>query len=193
MLMHQVRGLTILCCHMCASVHILFKKWELRALGSSLAVNRQSWKTVELSFLHHDPTLYSPVPGAVKPPNQRSRLEERRQPPPPVFDGSMDHKPLQLTLTSAALAALFNFIKLIDVWFVFMKGATRPTKSACTALHSIASPTSTISSHMLDRGASFQWKVQSAPCVMCQCSDFLQGRTSVQLTSKCGSGDSQPK
>lgn len=115
------------------SVHILFKKWELRALGSNLAVNKQSWKTVELSFLHHDPSLYSPLPRTDGPaePQQanQSNTVEKREPPPPVFDGSMEHKPLQLTLTSAALTSLFNFVKLIDVWYIFLKGAARPTRS----------------------------------------------------------------
>lgn len=142
-----------------AAVHILFKKWELRALGSSLAVNKQSWKTVELSFLHHDPALYSPMPGtatsAEHQEEQKRRPQERREPPPPVFDGSMDHKPLQLTLTSAALAALFNFVKLIDVWFVFMKGAARPTRLAYNK-HQQPDLSSITSLYM-------QWRRQ-APC-----------------------------
>lgn len=115
------------------AVHILFKKWELRALGSNLAVNKQSWKTVELSFLHHDPSLYVPLPGTDRPADStqghHSTPVERQEPPPPVFDGSMDHRPLQLTLTSAALTSLFNFVKLIDVWYIFLKGASRPTRS----------------------------------------------------------------
>lgn len=119
---------------MAGSVHILFKKWELRALGSNLAVNKQSWKTVELSFLHHDPKLYEPMTETVssterRRDNSRSPLE-KREPPPPAFDGSMNHMPLQLTFTSAALAALSNFVKLIDTWFVFLKGAARPTRWA---------------------------------------------------------------
>ncbi|KAL8269859.1 hypothetical protein Esti_006219 [Eimeria stiedai] len=112
-------------------MQILFKKWELRALGSSLAVNKQSWKSVELSFLHHDPTLYSPQPGPAVSSKQQQEQKDRREAlsvPPPVFDGSMEHKPLQLTFTSAALASLFNFVKLIDTWFVFMKGAGRPIR-----------------------------------------------------------------
>ncbi|KAL8449095.1 hypothetical protein Emag_003766 [Eimeria magna] len=112
-------------------MQILFKKWELRALGSSLAVNKQSWKSVELSFLHHDPTLYSPHPGAAASSKQQQEEKEHREAvsvPPPLFDGSMEHKPLQLTFTSAAVAALFNFVKLIDTWFVFMKGAARPIR-----------------------------------------------------------------
>lgn len=134
-------------CVAVVSVHILFKKWELRALGSSLAVNKQSWKSVELSFLHHDPSLYSPLPDAAVasgPQQERKgqQQEKRREPPPPVFDGSADHRPLQLTLTSAALGALFNFVKLIDVWFVFMKGAARPTRWGHVRLHRVlfASP-----------------------------------------------------
>ncbi|KAL8435323.1 hypothetical protein ACSSS7_002576 [Eimeria intestinalis] len=112
-------------------MQILFKKWELRALGSSLAVNKQSWKSVELSFLHHDPTLYTPHPGVASSSKQQQEQKDPRDTvsvPPPVFDGSMDHKPLQLTFTSAAVAALLNFVKLIDTWFVFMKGAARPVR-----------------------------------------------------------------
>ncbi|OEH74298.1 hypothetical protein cyc_03597 [Cyclospora cayetanensis] len=114
-------------------MHILFKKWELRALGSNLAANRQSWKTVELSFLNHNASLYSPLPAADGSTEQQSNHQEAspqqaRAPPPPLFDGSMDHKPLQLTFTSAAVAALFNFIKLLDVWFIFLKGSGRLTR-----------------------------------------------------------------
>lgn len=114
------------------AVHILFKKWELRALGSNLAVNKQSWKTVEMSFLHHDPSLYSPLPGTASPAGQQQSQKgeplKRQEPPPPLFDGSIEHKPLQLTFTSAAVTSLFNFVKLMDVWFIFLKGAGRPTR-----------------------------------------------------------------
>lgn len=49
-------------------------------------------------------------------------------PPPPLFQGQQQHSPLRLSMTSGVLDAFFNFVKLLDLWFVFMKGATKPLK-----------------------------------------------------------------
>lgn len=87
-------------------------------------MNTQSWKTVELSFLAHDPALYPPLSDQ----QHQEKSQTDRHPPPPVFDGSQEHKQLTLTLSGAALEALFNFVKVFDVWFIFLKGASRPTR-----------------------------------------------------------------
>lgn len=49
-------------------------------------------------------------------------------PPPPLFQGQQQHSPLRLSMTSGVIDAFFNFVKLLDLWFVFMKGATKPLK-----------------------------------------------------------------
>lgn len=120
-------------------MHILMKKWSIRAL-QRLDLTKESLKYVQLSFIPHSPPPPSPEKrrtsretkheGASQSPtaHQKQGLCSPLGVPAPVFNGSCNYGPLAVTFTEAAFEAFFNFVKFLDLWFVFLRGVAQPTR-----------------------------------------------------------------